>query len=295
LRRKAGYFVNNDEAVILTFKGNPGVGKTMFGRLIAQLLFKIDIIPTDKFVEAQRDQLVGSHIGETEKKTEELLEQTHGGVLFVDEAYRLNVKDSDKDFGKEAINTLMKAMTVKGKVIVLAGYPREMAEFVAVNPGIQRRITYDFVFDDYTVEDLGQILRLQVQKRGFSIDSSVDSKGLTAVVADGTTPQQRAAMNGGMCEHIARNAIVALNNEEVPRIQAATDETTAPSVILSARHLLAGCKMVPAVATPSAPGSSRSPEPDVGRVSRPSARTGRPSTGGGGSAAMNVGSPPSRR
>jgi len=310
LRRKAGFFVNNDEAIVLVFKGNPGVGKTMFGRLIAQLLFKIDIIPTDKFVEAQRDQLVGSHIGETEKKTEELLEQTHGGVLFVDEAYRLNVKDSDKDFGKEAINTLMKAMTVKGKVIVLAGYPREMAEFVAVNPGIQRRITYDFVFDDYTVEDLGQILRLQVQKRGFSIDSSVDSKGLTAVVADGTTPQQRAAMNGGMCEHIARNAIVALNNEEVPRIQAATDETTAPSVILSARHLLAGCKMVPAVAPAPSPVTSRSPEPeqaakrtqDVGRVSRPSARTGRPSTGGsgsviigGGSATMNTGSPPSRR
>jgi len=120
---------------------------------------------------------VGSHIGETEKKTEELLEQTHGGVLFVDEAYRLNVKDSDKDFGKEAINTLMKAMTVKGKVIVLAGYPREMAEFVA------------------------------------------------------------------------------------------------------------------AVAGSAAPVSSRSPEPDVGRVSRPSIRTARPSTGGGSSLTMKSGSP----
>jgi len=298
LRRKAGYFVNNDEAIILVFKGNPGVGKTMFGRLIAQLLYKIDIIPTEKFVEAQRDQLVGSHIGETEKKTEELLEQTHGGVLFVDEAYRLNVKDSDKDFGKEAINTLMKAMTVKGKVIVLAGYPREMAEFVAVNPGIQRRITYEFIFDDYTVEDLGQILRLQVQKRGFSIDPTLDLKGLTTVVADGTTPQQRAAMNGGMCEHIARNAIVALNNEEVPRIQAASGdqgETSAPSVILSSRHLLAGCRMVPAVGGPSGPTSCRSPEPEVGRMTRPATRTGRPSAGGGGSATMNAGSPASRR
>jgi len=298
LRRKAGYFVNNDEAIILVFKGNPGVGKTMFGRLIAQLLFKIDIIPSDKFVEAQRDQLVGSHIGETEKKTQELLDQTHGGVLFVDEAYRLNVKDSDKDFGKEAINTLMKAMTVKGKVIVLAGYPREMAEFVAVNPGIQRRITYEFTFDDYTVEDLGQILRLQVQKRGFSIDPSVDTKGLTTVIADGTSPQQRAAMNGGMCEHIARNAVVALNNEEVPRIQAASGEqgeTTAPSVILSTRHLLAGCRMVPAVTPTPGPANTRSPEPEVGRPSRPSVRSGRPSTGGGGSTTTTAGSPVSRR
>jgi len=159
---------------------------------------------------------VGSHIGETEKKTEELLEQTHGGVLFVDEAYRLNVKDSDKDFGKEAINTLMKAMTVKGKVIVLAGYPREMAEFVAVNPGIQRRITYEFVFDDYTVEDLGQILRLQVQKRGFSVDPSVDLEGLTSVIGNGTTPQQRVSPQHPHCKAEHRGRQFAHNEIWVP-------------------------------------------------------------------------------
>lgn len=245
LRRKAGNFVNQSEAIVLMFKGHPGVGKTTMGRLIAQLLYKIELIPTDNFFEVQRDQLVGSHIGETEKKTEELIAKATGGVLFVDEAYRLNVKDSDKDFGKEAINALMKAMTVKGKVIVLAGYPKEMDEFCSVNPGIKRRITYEFIFDNYTEEDLAQILELQVKNRGFQIAPSLTTSGLAHLVHTGTTPEQRATMNGGLCEHIARNAIIALNDEEIPRIQAAGDSPADPSIELDERHIAAGCRKVP--------------------------------------------------
>jgi len=154
MRRRAGSFVSNDDAHVLMFKGNPGVGKTTIARLITGLLYKIDVIPTETFVEVQRDQLVGDHIGATEKATEEAIAKACGGVLFVDEAYRLN---SDV-FGVEAINCLMKAMTVKGRVIILAGYPKQMDEFMSVNPGIKRRVTYEFTFPDYSPDDLAKIL-----------------------------------------------------------------------------------------------------------------------------------------
>merc|ERR1712151_34106 len=161
---------------------------------------------------------VGHHIGETEKKTEEIITKSHGGVLFVDEAYRLYVKDSEKDVGKEAINCLMKAMTVKGKVIILAGYPDEMDAFISVNPGIKRRITYEFLFDDYSVDDLVKIFDLQVKRRGFKLDHSLSQDAsfskVKALIETHTTPKQRSAFNGGLCEHLARQAIVNLNKTE---------------------------------------------------------------------------------
>merc|ERR1740121_502773 len=104
------------------FKGSPVTGKTTIGRLLTGLLYKIGVIEKEIFIECQRDELVGDHIGATEKLTAGKIAEAKGGVLFVDEAYRLN---SDV-FGIEAINSLMRAMTVKGTVMILAGYPKQM-------------------------------------------------------------------------------------------------------------------------------------------------------------------------
>merc|ERR1712176_1170272 len=126
---------------------------------------------------------------------------------------------SEKDFGQIAVTTLMKAMTVKGKVIILAGYPKEMDEFVAVNAGIKRRITYEFMFDDYTPDDLAKIVRLQVQKRGFVFEPEMTDMALAEHMTKLTSKAQREQFNAGLCEHVARNAIQCLNREVVADIQ----------------------------------------------------------------------------
>jgi stage V sporulation protein K len=243
MRRRGGSFVNNDDAHVLMFKGNPGVGKTTIARLITGLLHKIGVIPTENFVEVQRDQLVGDHIGATEKATEEAIAQAAGGVLFVDEAYRLNVDV----FGVEAINCLMKAMSVKGNVIILAGYPKQMDEFVGVNPGIKRRVTYEFAFPDYGPEDLAKIFEHQVKKRGFEVAEGATTEVIASAIERFTTQDQRAALNGGVGEHACRHAIFHLNSRQISTVRAAaqSEEEVAPSVTLEVEDIEFGCTQVP--------------------------------------------------
>lgn len=242
LRRRNGLHVRNEEAIVLLFKGSPGTGKTTIGRLITGLLHRIGVIPKDTFLEVQRDELVGDHIGHTEQRTEEVVKKSHGGVLFVDEAYRLN---SDI-FGVEAVQILMRAMTVKGKVIIIAGYPKQMDDFVSLNPGLKRRITYEFDFPDYTTDELGEILFTQVQARGFQVDPSVSVEDASRLIASSTTREQRAAFNGGVGEHITRHAIFALNEKEMPLISASEPgQEPVPSVVLGREELAHGCSRVP--------------------------------------------------
>jgi len=244
MRRRAGSFVNNEEAHVLMFKGNPGVGKTTVARLITGLLYKINVINTENFVEVQRDQLVGDCIGGTEKATEEAIAKARGGVLFVDEAYRLSVDA----FGVEAINCLMKAMTVKGNVIILAGYPQQMDEFVSVNPGIKRRVTYEFTFPDYTSEDLARIFEHQVRRRGFEISPDATTEVIAGAIERRTTQDQRMALNGGVGEHACRHAIFNLNRREMAAVRAAAksdDAEPVPSVTLEIPDIEFGCSMVP--------------------------------------------------
>lgn len=232
--------VSNEESIVIMFKGSPGTGKTTIGRLIAGLLQKIDVIPTDTFVECQRDDLVGDHIGATEKLTQKKIDEAKGGVLFVDEAYRLN---SDI-FGVEAINCLMRAMTTKGTVIIVAGYPKQMDEFTAANPGLKRRITYEMEFPDYNPDDLAKILMTQIKKRGFTC--AVDHAKLKDMIDKATTPGQRTCFNGGIGEHITRHAIFNLNRKEIPKIEnKKKGEEPTPSIELTVEDIEVGCKHIP--------------------------------------------------
>jgi adenylate kinase family enzyme len=240
MRRRGGHMVTGENSIVIMFKGSPGTGKTTIGRLIARLLQKIDIIQSDTFVECQRDELVGDHIGATEKETQKKIEEAKGGVLFVDEAYRLN---SDV-FGIEAINCLMKAMTVKGTVMILAGYPKQMDEFVTANPGLKRRITYEMEFPDYSPTDLALILQTQIRKRGFLTE--VPTETLGSLIDQSTSQDQRTCFNGGIGEHITRHAIFNLNDALVPMItkQRRGDETV-PSTTLRLEDIQYGCKHIP--------------------------------------------------
>mmetsp|Transcript_100131 Transcript_100131/g.158438 ORF Transcript_100131/g.158438 Transcript_100131/m.158438 type:complete len:626 (-) Transcript_100131:246-2123(-) len=239
LRRRGGALVNNDEAIVIMFKGHPGTGKTTIGRLLTGLLFKIGVIKEEVFVECQRDDLVGDHIGATEKLTSAKIDEASGGVLFVDEAYRLT---SDV-FGVEAINTLMKAMTVKGTVMILAGYPKQMDEFVAANPGLARRITYQLEFPNYDNDDLARILQTQIEKRGFKLDDSVTIEFMSKCIEGSTNSAQRSAFNGGIGEHVSRHAIFNLNRREMAGVK--NGGIDIPSITILPEDIEKGCKHIP--------------------------------------------------
>ena len=173
-----------------------------------ELLYNIGKIRKNKVVEVQRSDLVGEVIGSTEQKTKKKLEEARGGVLFVDEAYRLTPSDSPRDFGKNALNEMMAQMEGGDPVMIFAGYPAQMRSFFAANPGLASRINYKFAFPDYQISELAQILKNLAAKRGFTL-ADVD---VSKVLAEHTDNQQRSKQNARLVRNIFEGAIVAHGN-----------------------------------------------------------------------------------
>lgn len=152
-----------DMRLHMLFNGDAGTGKTTMARKVTEMLYNIGSIRINKLVEVERKDLVAEYIGQTAPKTEKIIESALGGVLFVDEAYSLTPKDNAKDFGQEAIATLIKAMEDHRDelVVIFAGYTKEMKEFVNSNSGIASRIGYTFEFENYKDEELYKIFEVK--------------------------------------------------------------------------------------------------------------------------------------
>jgi len=156
----------------ILFLGNPGTGKTTVARILSRIFAALAIVEKGHLVEVDREKLVGSYIGETAKKTKAALDSAMGGTLFIDEAYTLVKGTNQNDFGKEAIETLLKRMEDdRGKFIVIAaGYTNEMNAFIESNPGIKSRFTKTFEFEDYTPDELMTITKNILQQKEIEIE-----------------------------------------------------------------------------------------------------------------------------
>lgn len=163
---------NDNQVLHMLFKGNPGTGKTTVARIIGKLLFKLDVLTKGHLIEAERADLVGEYIGHTAQKTRDLVKKANGGILFIDEAYSLG-RGGEKDFGKEAIDTLVKHMEDKAKefVLILAGYSKEMDQFLMLNPGLRSRFPFIIDFPDYTVTELLEISKKMFDEKEYLISN----------------------------------------------------------------------------------------------------------------------------
>lgn len=183
IRKIKAYALNNKDSedlnIHMCFLGNPGSGKTEVARYIAGILYENKILPTNKVIEVDRSGLVSQYFGATAEKTSRVISRAMGGVLFIDEAYALgNNADVGTDYGKEAIDTLVKAMEdYRGKFcVILAGYKNEMLQMLSTNPGFKSRIQFMLDFPNYSRDELRSITELMLKNRHYTIGDTALSR-----------------------------------------------------------------------------------------------------------------------
>jgi len=161
----------------LVFMGNPGTGKTTVARLLAKIYCAIGVLSKGQLVEVDRSGLVAGFVGQTAIKTGEVIEKAIGGVLFIDEAYALTNTDAPNDFGREAIEVLLKGMEDHRDdlIVIVAGYTALMGGFIQSNPGLQSRFNKYFYFEDYNAGELMQIFQSICQKHGYIMDKDCEN------------------------------------------------------------------------------------------------------------------------
>ena len=155
----------------MVFSGNPGTGKTTVARMLAGIYGGLGILSKGQLVEVDRSGLVGGYIGQTALKTQEVINEALGGILFVDEAYALTANRGEGDFGQEAVDTLLKAMEDHRDdlVVIVAGYTDLMEEFLSSNPGLKSRFNNFIHFDDYCPDELVAILESMCVKYQYQL------------------------------------------------------------------------------------------------------------------------------
>jgi Cdc6-like AAA superfamily ATPase len=204
----------------LVFTGNPGTGKTTVARVLSQLYRTLGVVDKGHLVETDRSQLVAGFVGQTAIKVREVFDKADGGTLLVDEAYAL-VRGGGNDFGREAIDTIVKLVEDRrdALVVIVAGYPEEMAVFVEANPGLRSRFPKSIHFPDYTTDELLAIFTLMGEKHRYELS---DAAREATVAWFDAVPRERGFGNG----RLARNLFETAVSRQASRLAKATAPVT---------------------------------------------------------------------
>jgi stage V sporulation protein K len=212
-RRRQG-LKSEPHALHMAFLGNPGTGKTTVARMIGRAFHRLGLLTKGHFVEAERADLVGEYVGHTAIRTRELLDRAMGGVLFVDEAYAL-ARGSDRDFGREAIDTLVKGLEDRKHdlVVILAGYPDEMRSFLRANPGLASRVAIQLEFPDYTPRELFRIAEAMLEERQYRLSHDARTFLARSLADASGRPRGNARFVRNLLEEAIRRQAVRLARE----------------------------------------------------------------------------------
>lgn len=208
--RRENDLPTTDMSLHMVFSGNPGTGKTTVARIMSRIYHSLDILSKGQLVEVDRSGLVAGYVGQTALKTQKVIEKAMGGVLFIDEAYALSGK-SENDFGREAIDTILKAMEDHRDdlVVIVAGYTELMDRFIHSNPGLESRFNRFLMFEDYTPEQMVAIFKMQCKKGCYVLAEGTEELVRDFIAeesADDSFGNARGVRN--LFEHI----LVAQNN-----------------------------------------------------------------------------------
>lgn len=212
-----------DMSFHMVFTGNPGTGKTTVARLVAKIYKQLGFLSQGQLIETDRSGLVAGYVGQTAGKVTEVVKSALGGILFIDEAYALARKGMDNDFGREAIDTLVKLMEDNRDdlVVIVAGYTDEMHDFLTSNPGLISRFNKYIDFPDYTDDELMDILAMNAKKQGYTI--AEDANAIVHDMLESMTVGER--MDFGNARGM-RNTLEKLVQEQANRIAGLEGEIT---------------------------------------------------------------------